>query len=147
MAKGIAKKRAQRAAAPRYRYQYAVKFLCTANIPGTSQTSTAVLPGVYQTAVNVHNPNPQVARLRKKLAVRSGQISAFIDGQLKPDEATCVDCSQVQDFGIAFIHGFEGFLVIESTLSLDVAAVYTAGARGGEVASIDVEHVPERRLG
>ena len=67
MAKGIAKKRAQRAAAPRYRYQYAVKFLCTANIPGTSQTSTAVLPGAYQTAVNVHNPNPRVARLRKKL--------------------------------------------------------------------------------
>jgi hypothetical protein len=36
--------------------------------------------------------------------------------------------------------------VIESTLSLDVVAVYTAGARGGDVTSIDVEHVPERRL-
>ena len=147
MAKGTAKKRAQQTPAPRYRYQYAVKFLCTANIPGTSQTTTAVLPGVYQTAVNIHNPNPQVARFRKKLAVRSGQISAFVDGQLKPDEATSVDCSQVPDFGITFIHGFEGFLVIESTLSLDVVAVYTAGPRGGEVASIDVEHVPERRLG
>ena len=44
------------------------------------------------------------------------------------------------------IHGFEGFLVVESTQSLDVVAVYTAGARGAEVASIDVEHVPERRL-
>ena len=131
----------------RYRFQYAVKFLCTANIPGTSQTSTAVLPGVYQTAVNIHNPNPQVVRLRKKLAVRSGQISPFLDGQLKPDEATSVDCSQVQSFGTAFIHGFEGFLVIESTLSLDVVAVYTAGPKGGEVSSIDVEHVPERRLG
>ena len=146
MAKGTAKKR-QVAAPPRFRFQYAVKFLCTANIPGTSQTSTAVLPGVYQTAVNIHNPNPQVARLRKKLAVRSGQISPFVDGALKPDEATSVDCSQVQNFGIPFIHGFEGFLVIESTLSLDVVAVYTAGSRGGEVASIDVEHVPERRLG
>ena len=130
MAKGTAKKRAQQTPAPRYRYQYAVKFLCTANIPGTSQTSTAVLPGVYQTAVNIHNPNAQVARLRKKLAARSGQISAFVDGQLKPDEATSVDCSQVQ-----------------STLSLDVVAVYTAGSRSGEVASIDVEHVPERKLG
>jgi hypothetical protein len=130
----------------RYRYQYAVKFLCTANIPNTSQTSTAVLPGVYQTAVNIHNPNARVARLRKKLAVRSGQISSFVDSQLKPDEATSVDCSQVQDFGVTFIHGFEGFLVIESTLSLDVVAVYTAGARGGEVTGIDVEHVPERRL-
>jgi len=27
-----------------------------------------------------------------------------------------------------------------------VVAVYTAGARGAEVASIDVEQVPERRL-
>ena len=147
MAKGTAKKPARATAPPRYRYQYAVKFLCTANIPGTSQTSTAVLPGVYQTAVNIHNPNPQVARLRKKLAMRSGQISPFLDGQLKPDEATSVDCSQVQSFGTAFIHGFEGFLVIESTLSLDVVAVYTAGPKGGEVSSIDVEHVPERRLG
>ena len=147
MAKATAKKRAQATAPPRFRFQYAVKFLCTANIPGTSQTSTAVLPGVYQTAVNIHNPNPQVARLRKKLAVRSGQISPFVEGALKPDEATSVDCSQVQNFGIPFIHGFEGFLVIESTLSLDVVAVYTAGPRGGEVASIDVEHVPERKLG
>jgi len=147
MAKGTAKKPARATAPPRYRYQYAVKFLCTANIPGTSQTSTAVLPGVYQTAVNIHNPNPQVVRLRKKLAMRSGQISPFLDGQLKPDEATSVDCSQVQSFGTAFIHGFEGFLVIESTLSLDLVAVYTAGPKGGEVSSIDVEHVPERRLG
>ena len=147
MAKGTAKRHARAAAPPRYRYQYAVKFLCTANIPNTSQTSTAVLPGIYQTAVNIHNPNPQVARLRKKLAVSTGQISPFVDGQLKPDEATSVDCSHVQSFGITFIHGFEGFLVIESTQSLDVVAVYTAGPRGGEVASIDVEHVPERRLG
>jgi hypothetical protein len=147
MAKGTAKRQAPVTAPPRYRYQYAVKFLCTANLPGTSQTTTAVVPGVYQTAVNIHNPNPQVARLRKKLAVRTGDISAFIDGQLKPDQATSVDCSQVQSFGLVLVHGFEGFLVIESTLSLDVVAVYTAAPRGGEVSSIDVEHVPERRLG
>jgi hypothetical protein len=142
-----AKRRVQVTAPSRYRYQYAAKFMCTANIPGTSQTTTAVLPGAYQTAVNIHNPHPQVARLRKKLAASTGQISRFVDGQLKPDEAISIDCSQVQNFGITFIHGFEGFLVIESTLSLDVVAVYTAGARGGDVSSIDVEHVSERRLG
>jgi hypothetical protein len=146
MAKSTRKKRSRATAVPGYRYQYAVKFLCTANIRGTSQTSTAVLPGIYQTAVNIHNPNARPVRLRKKLAVRSGQISPFVNGQLKPDEATSVDCSQVQSFGIHFIHGIEGFLVIESTLSLDVVAVYTAGGQGAEVASIDVEHVPERRL-
>jgi hypothetical protein len=147
MAKGTPKEQAGATAPSRYRYQYAVKFLCTANIPGTSQSDTAVVPGVYQTAANIHNPNPQDARVRMKLAVRTGQISGFIDRQLKPDEATSVDCAQVQTFGIPFIHGFEGFLVIESTLSLDVAAVYTACPRGGEVASIDVEYVPERTIG
>jgi hypothetical protein len=106
-----------------------------------------VLPGVYQTAVNVHNPNARPARIRMKLAARTGDISPFKDGALKPDQATCVDCAQVQDFGLLLIHGFEGFLVVESTASLDVVAVYTAGPRGGEVSSLDVEQVPERKLG
>jgi hypothetical protein len=58
-----------------------------------------------------------------------------------------VDCRDItQDFGLTFIHGAEGFLVIESTDSLDVVAVYTAGKRGGEVESIDVEQVPERKI-
>jgi hypothetical protein len=124
-----------------------VKFLCTANIPGTSQTTTALLPGVYQTAVNIHNPQRQTVELRKKLAVAGGPISGFISQKLEPDAATRVDCSDVPAFDLHLIHGFEGYLVVESTRSLDVVAVYTAGARGAEVASIDVEHVPERRLG
>jgi hypothetical protein len=57
-----------------------------------------------------------------------------------------VDCGGIPDFGLHLIHGFEGFLIIESTHNLDVVAVYTAGARGAEVASIDVEHVPERKI-
>lgn len=143
----MAQKKAQVRPTARYRFQYAVKFLCTANIPGTSQTTTALLPGVYQTAVNIHNPQRRTVELRKKLAVASGQISSFINQKLEPDAATRVDCSDLSAFDIHLIHGFEGFLVIESSLSLDVVAVYTAGARGAEVASIDVEHVPERRLG
>ena len=143
----MAKKKARAAAAVRYRFQYAAKFLCTASIPGTSQTTTALLPGVYQTAVNIHNPNRQTAYIRKKLAVASGEISKFVEQKLEPDAATRVDCESIRDFDIHLIHGFEGFLVVESTASLDVVAVYTAGPRGGEVASIDVEHVPERRLG
>jgi hypothetical protein len=131
----------------RYRFQYAAKFLCTSNIPGTSQTTSALLPGSYQTAVNIHNPNRQPARLRKKLAVASGQLSGFVEQQLAPDAAARVDCGSLSDFDIHLIHGFEGFLVIESTLSLDVVAVYTAGKNGGGVESIDVEHVPERKIG
>jgi hypothetical protein len=130
------------------RFQYAAKFLCTSNIPGTSQTTSSLLPGVYQTVINIHNPNDKQVRFRKKIAVTTPpQISEFKKGSLKPDEAIKIDCSDItQDFGITFIHGAEGFLVIESTMSLDVVAVYTAGSRGGEVESIDVEHVPERQL-
>ena len=137
-----------------FAFQYAAKFLCIANIPGTSATTTSLLPGSYQTSVNIHNPNRRAARFRMKLAHAPGGpvdtplITKFLEGSLKPDEATRVDCGRVPDFGPPIgIHGFEGFLVIESTLSLDVIAVYTAGtgAKGG-VASIDVERVFERKL-
>jgi len=137
--------KASRAQAARHRFQYAAKFICISNIPGTSQTSDAVLPGIYQTAVNIHNPQNRKVRFRKKIASPLG-ISKYFDGTLEADEVTRVTCSQIQDFGITFIHGFEGFLVIESTDSLDVTAVYTAGERGGQVTSIDVEQVNERKL-
>ena len=142
-------KKSKAVATPRFRFQYAAKFLCTANLPGTSQTTDSLLPGVYQTVINIHNPNNQVARIRKKIAVTNPPaISKFVDGALKPDEAAKVDCTDiVRDFGLAFIHGAEGFLVIESTLSLDVTAVYTAGPRGAGVSSIDVEQINERKLG
>ena len=129
-------------------FQYAAKFLCTSNIPGTSQTTTSLLPGSYQTVVNIHNPNSTTIRFRMKLALASlqnPQISNFIDGALKPDQAGKVDCGDLRDFELQLIHGFEGFLVIESTHSLDVVAVYTAGTKEG-VTSMDVERVFERYL-
>jgi hypothetical protein len=63
---------------------------------------------------------------------------------LDPDGATKVNCSAIANFGIHVIHGVEGFLVIESDLSLDVIAVDTAGK--AEVQSIDVEQVRERQI-
>lgn len=39
-----------------------------------------------------------------------------------------------------------GFVVIDSDLPLDVTAVYTARAVQGEVATMDVEIVPEHRM-
>ncbi|MFZ5449082.1 MAG: hypothetical protein ACOZFS_10655 [Thermodesulfobacteriota bacterium] len=129
-----------------FRFQYAAKLLCTANIPGTSQTTPSVLPGVYKTAVNIHNPNDQTVRWRRKISQPELGFSKFIEDQLKPDETARVTCDQIQsDFG-PFIHGVEGFLVIESTQSLDVIGVYTAGKNGGEVESIDVKDIRERRI-
>jgi hypothetical protein len=138
-----------RATAARYRYQYAAKVLCTANLPGTSQSTPSVLPGVYQTAINVHNPHEKAVTLRKKLAVavppggqKPGPVSRFSKESLEPDQAISISCNEVaRDFGITFVHGAEGFLVIESTDRLDVVAVYTAGKRGGEVESIAVEQI------
>ena len=69
-----------------YNYQYAVKLICTSNIPGTSQTSDGLMPGVYETTVNIHNPNEKTAKTRKKLA-HPGQISEFKNSGIDPDGA------------------------------------------------------------
>lgn len=149
----MATKTSEKAVAPKFAFQYAVKFICTSNIPGTSQTTTSLLPGSYATVVNIHNPNSKTAAFRMKLAVSTSTqidqplISKFINEKLKPDQATKVDCSRVSEFELRLIHGFEGFLVIESMLSLDVVAVYTAANKGSDgVVSMDVEYIPERKL-
>jgi hypothetical protein len=127
-----------------YKFQYAAKFICTANIPGTSQTSDAVVPGSYQTAVNIHNPQNVKVKLRKKIASPIG-ISKYFEFILAPDAVARITCAQIREFGLNLIHGFEGFLVIESSLSVDVVAVYTAAGKE-HVSSIDVETVKERKL-
>jgi hypothetical protein len=131
-----------------YRFQYAAKFICTSNIPGTSQTSDSVLPGSYQTAVNIHNPGPRPAKLRVKVALGPRLISRYVNMGLRADEVNRIVCRHLRElFGLRLIHGAEGFLVVESTHSLDVVAVYTAGPVGSHVTSIDVERVEERHLG
>ncbi len=129
----------------RYRHQYAVKFICTSNIPGTSQTTDALLPGAYQTAVNIHNPWEKEVKIRKKLA-STIHISKYLEGELKPDGVERVVCSQISDFEVQLIHGFEGFLVIESDRRLDVVAVYTTAENGGQVVSLDVEYIKGRKI-
>ena len=81
-----------------YRFQYAVKFICTANIPGTSQTTDAFVPGSYQTAVNIHNPQTKKIRMRKKIASPLG-ISKYFDDGLEPDGVMRITCAQIRDFG------------------------------------------------
>lgn len=129
-----------------YRFQYAVKFICTANVPGTSQTTDAFVPGSYQTAVNIHNPQNRLVKMRKKIASPI-EISKYFSFSMKPDAVERITCGQLNDFGVHVIHGFEGFLVIESTHSIDVVAVYTAGGtHQGQVTTMDVEQIKERKL-
>jgi hypothetical protein len=127
-----------------YKFQYAVKFICTANIPGTSQTTDAFVPGSYQTAVNIHNPQNIAIKMRKKIASPI-EISKYFESGMKPDAVERITCGQLEKFGVHVIHGFEGFLVIESSHSLDVVAVYTA-AGNNQVSGIDVEQIKERKL-
>jgi hypothetical protein len=131
-----------------YLFQYAAKFICTSNVPGTSQTTDSFLPGNYQTVINVHNPSSEPVKMRTKVALGGRRlISKFVEAKLGPDEVTRFVCRDLRDkFGLNLIHGAEGFLVIESTHSIDVVAVYTAGPLGGNVASIDVEQVQERHI-
>jgi len=129
----------------RYKFQYAAKFICTSNIPGTSQRTDSFVPGSYQTAVNIHNPQNVLVKYRKKLASPI-EISNYFDGSLKPDAVEQISCGEIGNFGLHLVHGFEGFLVIESTASIDVVAVYTASAHAQEVSTMDVEQVKERRL-
>ena len=128
-----------------YIFQYAAKFICTANIPNTSQADPSVLPGVYRTAVNIHNPQSRPVKVRMKIASAIG-VSKFIGSEIKPDGVETVLCAEMEKFDLHLIHGFEGFLVVESMASIDVVAVYTAGENGAQVASIDVEEIKERKL-
>ena len=132
--------------AAKFRYQYAAKFICTSDIPGTSQQSPGLLPGNYATAINIHNPSTRAVKFRSKVASPFG-ISKWVADGLKGAgvlQISCDDYNEKYDFRTR--HGFEGFLVIESNYSLDVVAVYTATPLKGGVSSIDVEEVKERRL-
>lgn len=129
----------------KFRFQYATKFICTANIPNTSQKTDALVPGIYQTAVNIHNPHQKKVEIRIKIASPTG-ISSFKNEILEYDEVQRVTCANLKDFELKPLHGFEGFLVVESTESIDVSAVYTACPKDQMVSSIDVVQIKERVL-
>ena len=94
-----------------FRFQYAAKFLCTADLPGTSLRDPAVLPGNYRTIISIHNLQNRTVQLRKKIALtflpgqeQPGQVSKFIQQRLQADEAIQVDCNEIPtEFGIQFM--------------------------------------------
>ncbi len=124
--------------------QYAVKFIC-----GKPETPV-VAPGIYFTAINVHNPSPGKVKFRKKIAIalpseKAGRVTRFFDAGLDKDEALEIDCPDI------LRHADErrflkGFVVIESTVELDVVAVYTAAGSTERVETLFIERVSPRRL-
>jgi hypothetical protein len=132
-------------------FQYAAKLVC-----GKS-TGKVVAPGVYFTAINVHNPTDTTIGLRAKVAValpglQPGPVSKFYTAQLGPDEALEIDCPDIFNPEIfKFLEqtkaGFlKGFVVIESEVELDVVAVYTATGQAKQIQTLHTERVPARRM-
>ena len=130
------------------RFQYAVKVLCGE----VRERGGPLAPGLYTTEINVHNPSDHPVFLRKRLALtmppggqKEGEVVLVEEHPLAPERALAVDCRYLGErIGVGPF--FIGFLVIESTDSLDVVAVYTtSGFREGTAPSIAVEQVKERR--
>jgi Concanavalin A-like lectin/glucanases superfamily len=131
--------------------QYAAKLVC-----GKSD-GEVVAPGVYFTAVNVHNPMYTTVGFGVKIAValpglKPGPVSRFYKAELGPDQALEIDCPDIFNpeifrFDEPLQTDFlKGFVVIESKVELDVVAVYTAASTKTQVETLHMERVPARRL-
>ena len=131
--------------AKRIVFQYAAKFFL-----GKS-TGTVLAPGVYFTAINVHNPTYSTVAFRFKIAValpgvKPGPVSAFFPARLGPDEALEIDSPDILKRAGANAEFLKGFVVIESPVELDVVAVYTASGSTGQIETLHTERVPARRV-
>ena len=126
-------------------FQYAAKTIC-----GRSK-GDVVAPGLYFTAVNVHNPERKDIRFAVKFAralpgLKAGPVSAWHKVGLGPDEALEIDCPDISKLAKTRSEFLKGFLVLESQTELDVVAVYTAAGSDGEVATLHTERVPPRAV-
>ena len=113
------------------KYQYAAKFVC-----GIQQNSAGtfgpVVPGVYMTAINIHNPQNVNISLTKKvvLALSEDQTprppSPRKGYSILPDYAFEIDCQDIMKIGQIPGPFAKGFVVIETPKQLDVVGVYTS---------------------
>jgi hypothetical protein len=138
-----------------YKYEYAVKIVC-----GEQKDSKNLMlaGGLYATTINIHNPNDSAAIFYKKLALtyppseeRAGKIIALGLDTLFYDQALKTDGNDIRKH-YNFSSYIEGFVIIQSTRSLDVSAVYSSATKSGflrrsyKVVSMDVENIPEREI-
>lgn len=135
--------KAWKAAAPTTKelYTYPVKFVC-GSIPGSGDMPAIkeppVKPGNYATAINILNIFDEAVKLTYWASVAApvsaatppGPVSTEIGMGLRPRQAMEIDCPQIMGlFGgieVARADFLKGFLVIESTVDLQVVAVYTS---------------------
>jgi hypothetical protein len=130
--------------------QYAAKFIC-GKASDEQVKAFLAAPGIYYTAINVHNPRLKFTiTYQKKFALgqrseQAGKISEWFRGRLKADETMQIDCVDIyRHIGVDPGTFIEGFAVIQPSLDLDVVGVYTAEAGNG-VSAMHMERVPLRR--
>lgn len=114
-------------------YKYAAKLVCGVQ---PEENDGRLVRGSYATTVNILNPQEREVRLVKTLSLtyppeeqRPGNVLTIGKDLLRPDQALKVDCADIQRR--LFPNGLpasyiEGFVVIESSGSLDVTAVYSS---------------------
>ena len=155
---------------------YAAKFLCGTLPPlAAGQHEGPVKPGNYQTAINVHNPNPRDVDFQKKAVLLFDSAvpdtgfevpkkpSDKRDARLQQDWGLEIDCDTIRTelLGGAAVGPFiKGWVILEvkvagaGTRVLDVVAAYTAHGLAldpthgllPEGFSIDVERVTPNRV-
>lgn len=124
-------------------FQYSAKVVCGPPPAGV------LAPGLYYTAINIHNPLEKAVAARWKVAVassgdQSGPISGFFEVKLAADGAREIDCAEVVRAARVHSRFVKGFVVIESKTELDVVGVYTVAGATKLVESLDIERVPAR---
>ncbi len=135
---------------PLYPYQYAAKIVCGSPIVTPAYPYQVGAKGTYFTQVNIHNPSrTQGVSIRKKFInalpnERPSKPTQFFNLGLEPDWATQIDCHNIASHGL--IGYVEGFVIIESSLELDVVGLYTAEGPGALISTMEIDRVPVRRM-
>ncbi len=163
-----------------FKFQYAAKFVCGFDPPpafvrvSPGQYATSVL--IHNPQKRPVWIRKKVALTFPPAVQDPGEVSQFLRDKLLPDQALQVDCEEIgghppvppggvsqSEFfpgrdlfgGAGGAGGFppyiQGFVIVESTRSVDVTAIVSVadlgqgpGAPPGNARSLDVEHVPER---
>lgn len=132
-----------RPAAITFQFQYVAKVVCSAEV-----TRSPLTPQTYATSININNPSDSLTVFLRKRPVITFPPGFQVpqrplkplNDSLPPSWALTTDCIDLRRrFGLTQPF-FEGFVVIQSTMPLDVTSVFTVP--GG----IDVVPVGERRV-
>ncbi|MGI9301242.1 MAG: S8 family serine peptidase [Gammaproteobacteria bacterium] len=127
-------------------YRYAVKVVC-----GKS-CGDILAKGRYFTAINIHNPSEKTATIRKKISLAlpgetPGHLINAGRAKLRSCQSFEIDCADIYEQAklteCCFI---KGFVILESTVPLEIVAVYSAAGADKQVETIHTERVTGHKV-